>query len=164
MEVFRAGGIAFRAYHIVDEKVAPEQAREWIADANLVRLAGGPTLTQIANIRFYGLIEPLCERDGLTIGMSAGSINMARRVVYARDVREDVFETSVYEGIGLVEINIEPHLNEADEEHLADIREAARIAPILGLYDDAFVVVRNGRVAIHGTHEWFDERDNPDLV
>jgi dipeptidase E len=156
--MFREQGIVFGEAHIVDFECTSEQARAWIAEADLVWLAGGPTLTQIAHIRSYGLIDSLRQRDGLTVGMSAGSINMARRVVYARDVREEVMETAIYEGIGLVEVNIEPHLNEADEEHLADIREASCIAPIYGLHDDAFFVVRDGKIAKCGTYKLFDER------
>ena len=56
----------------------------------MIWLSGGPTLTQIRHIEEYRLIEPLREQDGVTIGMSAGSINMARQVVVAKDL-DDAF-------------------------------------------------------------------------
>lgn len=158
LRMFREKGIVFDQSCIIDCEIQPEQAAECIHRADVVWLAGGPTLKQIAHLREYGLIEALQRRDGMTIGMSAGSINMARRVVYARDVREDVYETAVYEGIGLVDFNIEPHLNEAGPDHLEDIRQAAQIAPIHGLHDDAFILELGGTMRIYGKYKLFDER------
>ena len=157
--MFREQGIVFGEAHIVDYECTPEQARTWIADSDVVWLAGGPTLTQIDHIREYGLIDSLRQRDGLTIGMSAGSINMADWVVFESKQSRGLTEIGMYEAIGLVEINIEPHINEADKKRLAQIRKFAQDGPILGLHDDAFVVERSGQIEIFGTYEWFGEHD-----
>ncbi|MBP7403221.1 MAG: Type 1 glutamine amidotransferase-like domain-containing protein [Clostridia bacterium] len=159
LALFREKGIVFDEVFIVDYGVSPAESAARIRSADVVWLAGGPTLTQMAHIREYGLGGALRSRDGLTIGMSAGSINMARRVVLARDVRDDVSETTVYEGIGLADIHVEPHWNEADAEHREDVRRAARIAPIHALHDDAFIVERDGAVEVFGTCEVLDERE-----
>jgi dipeptidase E len=80
----------------VDNEVSPEKAKESVETANVVWLSGGPTLAQMESIRRYGLIPALCARDGITIGMSAGAINMAKRVVLAKELSDDVPELSVY--------------------------------------------------------------------
>lgn len=159
LALLRMKGIAFDEVFIVDYGVSPAESSARIRSADVVWLAGGPTLTQIAHIREYDLGEALRGRDGITIGMSAGSINMARRVVLARDVNDGVTETTVYEGIGLTDVNVEPHWNEADAEHREDVRQAARITPIHALHDDAFIVERDGEMEVFGTYEVLDERE-----
>lgn len=158
LRMFEEQGIVFEQAHIVDYQITAAAAVEIIKAADLVWLAGGPTLTQIAQIKEYGLVDALQKRDGITIGMSAGSINMARRVVLARDISDNVPELSIHEGIGLIDFNIEPHLNEASEEHLADIEEAAKVAPIYGLYDDSFILEIDGNMKIYGDYELFEAK------
>ena len=92
----------------------------------MIWLSGGPTLTQIRHIEEYRLIEPLREQDGVTIVMRAGSINMARQVVVAKDLDDGIARLSQYEGISLVDFNIEPHFASVTEERMPDIREAAK--------------------------------------
>jgi len=153
LEYFQEKGITFSETHIVDFSISREIARELIDAADVVWLSGGDTLLQISQIREYGLVEPLRERSGVTIGMSAGSINMARRVVLAKDESDNIPELSVYDGIGLVDFNIEPHVNTAGPEHIEEIREASEIAPIIGLYDGSFILETEGRVQIFGKYD-----------
>lgn len=155
-EMFRKKGIIIEDSHIIDYTVTPQKSIELIDNADIVWLAGGPTLTQIAHIKEYGLIEALHNRNGITIGISAGSINMAKRVVLARDPNDHIPELSVYEGIGLVDFNIEPHLNEASDEHIEDIKQASKIAPIYGLFDNSFIVDMDGSIKIFGAYRLFD--------
>lgn len=157
LEYFQEKGIAFSETHIVDFSISREMAREWIKFASVVWLAGGDTLLQISHIKEYGLIEPLQARRGVTIGMSAGSINMARRVVLAKDESDNIPELSVYDGIGLVDVNIEPHVNTASPEHMEEIKEASCLAPIYGLYDGSFLMETNGKLEIFGRCDLFSD-------
>ncbi len=149
-QLFKEKGVSFSSYSIVDFQLSPEQARQEIASAEIVWLSGGDTLKQMAYLREYGLPSALRERDGVTIGMSAGSINMARRVVLAKDENDNIPELSVYEGIGLVDCNVEPHVNQASQEHWQEIMDASQIAPIHCLWDNAFLVERDGDLQIFG--------------
>lgn len=152
---FQHKAITFQNSYIVDFELLPEEAKKRIAEADVVWLSGGPTITQITHINDYGLVEALQNRSGITIGMSAGSINMAKQVVLARDINDNVPELSIYDGIGLVDVHIEPHLNEASEEHIRDIEEAALHAPIYGLYDESFIVDADGDITVFGDYKLF---------
>jgi len=148
-------GIAFESVIVVDNCITPEEAVYAIQTSNVVWLSGGPTLTQIEDINRYGLIPSLCERSGVTIGMSAGSINMAKRVVLAKDLSDGIPELSVYDGIGLVDINIEPHINSASDMHLSDVAAAAKVSPIIGLPDGSFILDVDGSSSIFGEHHLY---------
>ncbi len=152
---FAARGIVFESSTVVDDALSLEAADNAIRAAGIVWLSGGPTLKQIADIRLCHLLPALRERDGVTIGMSAGSINMARRVVVARDPDDDIPELSIYEGIGLTGLNIEPHINAANNAHLADVAAAGKVSPIIGLPDGSFIVDRGGEYRIFGPHRVF---------
>lgn len=160
LSMFQVYKIVFEKAYIIDYKITPDKAKALVKSADVVWLAGGDTLKQIAYIREYGIIPSLLERDGITIGMSAGSINMARHVVLAKDITDNVAELSLYDGIGLTDFNIEPHINEASVEHIADIEEAAKTAQIYGLYDESFIEAVDGKITIFGKCILFNGRNS----
>lgn len=59
---------------------------------------------------------------------------MAKKVVLAKDVDDNIPEISIYNGIGLVGINVEPHLDSASEEYMNQIYEASQHTAIYGTY------------------------------
>ncbi len=150
LRLFEEKGVSFSSCSVVDLQLSPSQARQEAASADVVWLSGGDTLKQMDYIRKYGLASVLRERNGLTIGMSAGSINMARRVVLARDKSDNIPELSVYDGIGLVDYNVEPHANQASPEHWEEIMEASQLAPIYCLWDHSFLLEQDGKLRVFG--------------
>lgn len=150
LNMFRDKGIVFTESQVIDYRITNEKAVRCIEETDVIWLSGGDTLKQIAYLKEYNLIPFLQRREGLTIGMSAGSINMAKRVVLAKDINDNIPELAIYDGIGLVDINIEPHLNSANEEHIEEIHEASQIAVIYGIYDNSFIKIVNDKMEIFG--------------
>lgn len=89
------------------------------------------------------------------MGLSAGAINCAKRVVLAKDESDNIPELSIYSGLGLVDINIEPHLDLTREKHLQEILEAAKHTEIIGLYDNSFIRVDGTEYQIFGPYHRF---------
>lgn len=156
LDMFRSFDIHFDNVYIIDYRVTMERAAILTEIADFVWISGGDTLKQISYIKEYQLIDVLRNRSGITMGMSAGSINMAKRVVLARDVEDNVPELSIYEGIGLVDINIEPHIDLDRTEHIEDIKVASKYNKIYGLYDESFITVVNDKVEIFGDYILFN--------
>ncbi|WP_461614398.1 Type 1 glutamine amidotransferase-like domain-containing protein [Clostridium sp. Marseille-QA1073] len=152
LSMFGNSGIVFNKVHIIDDRITREKALQYIGKADIVWIAGGDTLKQIAYLKEYNLIPALQNREGITIGMSAGSINMAKRVVLAKDIDDNVPKLSIYDGIGLVDINIEPHLDSASEDHMKDIYEASQYSAIYGICDNTFIKITNDTMDIYGTY------------
>jgi dipeptidase E len=88
--------------------------------------------------------------------MSAGSINMADEVVLPKDEEDNVPELSVYKGLGLVVVNIEPHLDFNRTKHIEDIKDASQTSPIYGIYDDSFILVNDDKVEVFGDYCLFE--------
>ncbi|MCM3034301.1 Type 1 glutamine amidotransferase-like domain-containing protein [Niallia sp. MER 6] len=150
LNMFRNKGILFNEFQVIDDRITEKKAKQCIENADIIWLSGGDTLKQIAYLKEYKLIPFLQSREGITIGMSAGSINMAKKVVLAKDIDDNIPALSIYDGIGIVDINIEPHLNAANEEHIKDIKEASQYATIYGLYDNSFIMIVDDKIKIFG--------------
>lgn len=152
LSMFRSNGILFNEVHIIDDRITQKKAVQYIEKADVVWLASGDTLKQIEYLKEYNLIPVLQSREKITIGMSAGSINMSKRVVLAKDVNDNIPELVIYDGIGLVDINIEPHLDSASEEHMKDVYEASQYTTIYGIYDNTFIKIVNDSMEIYGDY------------
>lgn len=152
ISMFEKNGILFNECYVIDNRTIFEKAAQYIEKADIIWISGGDTLKQINDLKAYNLISVLQNRDGMTIGMSAGSINMAKRVVLAKDVVDNIPALSIYSGIGLVDINIEPHLDITNEEHMIDIYEAAQHATIYGIEDNTFIKIVDGEIKIYGDY------------
>lgn len=152
VSMFKERGIVFDKVQVIDSRVSKDEAIHYLEKADIVWIAGGDTLKQISYIKEYGLIPYLQSRNGITIGMSAGSINMAKRVVLPKDIEDNIPELSIYDGIGLVDINIEPHLDTEREKHIEEIYEAAKYATIYGLFDNSFIKVVDDTIEFYGTY------------
>lgn len=156
LQLFQDKGIVFENTFVVDNEIDSTTAISLIKNADVVWLSGGNTLLQMEAIRNHGLIKVLQQRNGITIGLSAGAINMAKRVVLAKDIDDGIPELSIYDGIGLVDFNIEPHLNNATSEHMKDVEIAAKTAPIYGLHHEAFLEVGDDGMKVFGEYRLFE--------
>lgn len=159
LNMFASNGIIFDDSYIIDKRTTPKKAVQYIEKADIVWISGGDTLKQITYLKEYDIIPYLQGRDGITIGMSAGSINMAKRVVLSKDIDDNIPELSIYSGIGLVDINIEPHLDYASEEHMKEIYEASHYATIYGIYDNTFIKIVDNTIEVYGTYFKYENVD-----
>lgn len=73
---FKNIDITFKKAYLINDLVNPSQAKEYIDKSDVVFIMGGDTLEQIKNINKYNIIHNLQKRKGITIGISAGSINI----------------------------------------------------------------------------------------
>lgn len=153
---FRDISIRFNKINIIDCRIDKEESKEIVKNSDIVFLMGGDPKKEMDYINEYGLAEVLLEREGITIGVSAGSINMAKNVIY-RD--EDENKTIIrYKGIGLTDISIYPHLDFKNIDYLKEIFEVSKLQKITALPDESFIVIENGEVNYINEH--YDVDDN----
>lgn len=157
---FKNIGITFKEVYLINDLVTPLQAQEYINKSDIVFIMGGDTLLQMKNINKYNIISNLKNRYGITIGISAGSINMAEDVVLARDLDDNIPEHSFYKGVGLVNINIEPHFDLNNSKHNPDIIEISKDNKIICLPDESFIRIDNDNIDIIGDYYMYDKDGN----
>lgn len=116
---FAQAGMAFSGYHILDGFNA-DLAGVLVQDCDLLVLAGGHVPTQNRFFQEIGLRELLAGFDGVVLGISAGSMNMAE---HAYVQPEEPGESSpdfvrFRPGLGLTKVNIVPHYQKVKDNIL----------------------------------------------
>lgn len=149
MRLFETIGIKFKKVNLVDSSVSINDAKEMLNSSNIVFLMGGSPYLQMKGINKYGLKDKIKTID-LVIGVSAGSMNQSKRVVY----EDEDFDMKLYdyEGLGLVDFNIYPHLDFNNIELLKESFRISEIIPIICLPDDSFIRVIDSKIEYYGPH------------
>lgn len=140
INLFEDKNYKFNQVNIVDNRLSKKEMISNIKNSSIVFMLGGDTLNQISNINKYNLKEVIRDTK-IVIGMSAGSINMAKKVVLAKDPDDNIPELSIYEGVGITDINIEPHCEFTNHEHWLELEKASTISDIVVMNDDAYIIV-----------------------
>lgn len=140
-DMFAEWSMGFDCFAVIDERTPSDKAQRMLREADCVFLMGGNPTAQMQFIRERALAETLRSFGGVLLGVSAGSINMARRAL-------DVWESpKPYEGLGLTGITIKSHVNEGEEALLEKLRaiSAAERLPICAMEDEsAIFLTREG--------------------
>ena len=156
IDYFKNIDITFKETYLIDNNVSKDIAKNYIDKSDIIFIMGGDTLREIKDIKKYNLILNLVKRNGITIGVSAGSINMAKNVALAKDIDDNIYDHSFYKGIGLVDLNIEPHFDFNNLNHNKDIIEISSNNKIICLPNESFIRIENNDVEIIGDYYIFD--------
>lgn len=108
-DALKLSGIVFGNYYVVDDMSSEDEIRDRVLKSDLVFLSGGDTFTQMQYFKKINLREILSDYEGVIVGQSAGSINLAEDVYNSPECEEDLKRTSFFKGLGKTNINIEPH-------------------------------------------------------
>ncbi|MBP3840609.1 MAG: Type 1 glutamine amidotransferase-like domain-containing protein [Bacilli bacterium] len=106
-EALKLSDISFNEYLVLDNSTI-DDAEEYINKANMIFLSGGDTFVQNEFFNRINLKEKLLNYKGLIVGQSAGAINMAKDAFNSPEEMEES-EPIFFEGLGLTDINVEPH-------------------------------------------------------
>ena len=121
---FSLAGMAFSGYAVLDGSNV-DDADFLLENSDLVVFAGGHVPTQNAFFQEIGLREKLEGFDGVLMGISAGSMNLADMVyVQPEEVGEGVdpdFERFA-PGLGVTDVNILPHYQKVKDNILDGLR------------------------------------------
>lgn len=140
-------------------------AAVWVANADLIILAGGHVPTQNTYFRKIGLAALLQKRrldSCVVVGTSAGSMNCAR-VVYSHPELEGEAISPDYRrflpGLGLTEISIIPHFSELRDMRIDGLQAIEEIAlpdsmgrEFIAMSDGSYVLIRDLESCEHEIH------------
>lgn len=139
---FSLSGILFKKLIILDDR----NFLEWksiIENADVIFLAGGDTLTQMKMFNTNNLTEILKNFEGVIIGQSAGSINLADEAYCSPENEDELKNERYWKGLGLTNINIEPHYDREvefkDRFHEKILIEDSMIKPFIAIPDGSYI-------------------------
>lgn len=145
LNMFHEKNIYFKEEYVVDGRMTPQQAQSSVQEADVVWLSGGDTPKEYDDWHKYGLEQVIKNHKGVIIGMSAGSINLGKTAICT--VSSGHEKQEVYDGLGCVDISVEPHfIKEASDE----ILELSRNYKIYGLCDNSMIVCAGDKKEFYG--------------
>lgn len=152
---FQLSGITFSEYLILDGRTK-DQAKEYINRSNVIFLSGGDTYIENEFFQQLHLKELLKNFDGIIIGQSAGSINMAE-YTYNSPEEGEASEPIYFEGLGLSNLNIEPHFvldttgfDEMQMYQRKHLLEESKRRPIYALCDGSHIFEDDDSIIVYG--------------
>ena len=146
LDMFEEVGIHFEEAYVVDGRMRPDEAVKAVAEADVVWLSGGNTPTQFGYFQKYGLDKALREHDGVMIGMSAGTINMAKTAICTLSCGH--YKQEIYSGLGCVDVSVEPHF--VRDNVWDELLTLSEEYTIYGLCDDGLIVCTGETVEFYG--------------
>lgn len=147
---FKNIDITFNKAYLIDNRVAKDLAKDYILKSNIIFLMGGDAKKQIDSVKEYDLFEILKSKQGIILGVSAGSMNQSSRVVYKNDYNNYVIED--YEGLGYIDINIYPHLDFNNIDYLKEVFEVSNYTKTVALPNDSFIRIENNNIDFVGEY------------
>lgn len=145
---FEKIGVKFKCVNLIDVNISIKDAHEILKTSDVVFLMGGSPYLQMEGINKYGLKEYI-KNIPLVIGVSAGSMNQSKRVVYEDENNKKLYD---YEGLGLTNFNIYPHF---DFKNIELLKESFRVSEVICLDclpEDSFIKVNDGTIKYYGPH------------
>lgn len=145
---FEKIGVNFKCVNLIDVNISIKEAHEILKTSDIVFLMGGDPYLQMEGINKYGLKEYI-KNIPLVIGVSAGSMNQSKRVVYEDENNMKLYD---YEGLGLINFNIYPHY---DFKNIELLKESFRVSEVIALDclpEDSFIKVNDGHIKYYGPH------------
>ncbi|MBQ8902163.1 MAG: Type 1 glutamine amidotransferase-like domain-containing protein [Bacilli bacterium] len=150
IKFFKDININFKNVYLIDNRITKDAAQKYILESDVVFLMGGDPEKEMMSIKEYDLVDILRESCGLTIGVSAGSMNMASYVCYLDEEKGiDILE---YDGIGLTNLYIYPHLDLTNIDYIKEIFDVSKKKDLILLPDNSFIRIENGKEKIYGEH------------
>lgn len=154
---FKFSGFDFENHLILDRRTA-DLTKKYIESADLIFLSGGDTFVENTFFKDIKLKELLENYQGVIVGQSAGSINLASNVYNSpEDGNETDIKTIYFDGLGLSDINIEPHFElyteMFDENKLYQRRHIlneSNTRTIYALCDGAHIIETDRETIIYG--------------
>lgn len=134
----------FKNISIIDYRLTNRQSIDKIINADVLYLLGGNPFTQLEYIKSEKYNKLIKNFSGVIIGTSAGSMNLAKKAYCSKD--EDFSESVFYEGIGIVDITIDPHFEINNKIQISEITKNSHYKKIIGLPDTSGIRISDNNV------------------
>ncbi len=142
-----------KEFYMIDGRTPKEDGLKLLEKADIIYLQGGDPFIQKNYIRDNGYKDFLENYNGIILGLSAGSMNLGKKSFYSKD--DDYPKTIIYDGLGLIDITIDPHFDVSDKSRVKEALLYSKKMPIVGLPDYSMIKIENNKVTNVGVHYLF---------
>ena len=149
--LFENYNIPFARQYVIDNRTETSSAIRLIHEASCVFLMGGYPKLQLELMRNKKVDVAIRNADAVVLGLSAGSINMAKHSL-------DTKESSVpYDGLDLADITVKPHFEPDNLQVLSTLLQISMELPIYAMEDDSAIFVAGENISYTGQIHWVNK-------
>ena len=142
--MFKECDMSFSRYCVIDNRTDSSDAKRLIREASCIFLMGGHAVLQFRLMCDKGIVEEIRNSSAVILGVSAGSINMAKHSV-------DIYESlEPYDGLGLADITVKAHFDFENKELLQTLQQVSIKLPVCAMEDESAIFVKDGYAAYTG--------------
>ncbi len=140
-EMFVEQGITFEQHHVIDQRTEASRAQMLVEQADCIFLmGGGACLDQLNLMKEKGCYEALRESHAAILGVSAGSMNMAREVVDFHDSLE------AFSGLGFTNLTFSCHHDQEDTWRYEQTLKMSESRKVYAMEDMSAFFIKGGKV------------------
>lgn len=154
---FIPAGIIFDEYHLIDYRIAKEEAHILLKDASAIFLLGGKATLQRAFLDEYELPAAIKESGAFAImGVSAGAMNMSAKWISSKHInpnsaRHTSGETKIYDALGLDNFAMEAHFDPENEALVKnDLLPLSQKIDVYAACYESTIRVKNSSIKVFG--------------
>ena len=154
-EMFAEICMPFERHCVIDDRTEPFVAKELVEKADCIFLmGGGACIDQLDLIRRKDCLEALLDSQAAILGVSAGSMNMAKVTVDHHDSMEP------FEGLGFTDLTVICHCDPDDSWRWEQALRMSEDRVIYAMEDLSAFFLKDGRTDIVGTIWRVENREN----
>lgn len=157
---FKMSGFDFNKLILIDDRYNGNIEAD-INQADVVFLSGGHTPTEMAYFEKINLKDLLKDYQGVIIGLSAGSLNLAETVVCSPEYEEEIGNIYTWKGLGKTNINVEPHFTvmplDADFLLREELLKISLDYPLYALCDGSHIFDNGNEQVLYGEAYYIDK-------
>ncbi len=154
VKLFNDINIKFNSIYLIDNRIDSNKSKELIKKSDIIFLMGGDPKKEMDSIIEYDLVKDIKTKEGIIIGVSAGSMNQITNVIYKDEIDNNILIK--YKGLGFFNTNIYPHVDINNKEYLQEIFEVSKYGKILCLPNSSFIRIENNKADIIGEHYYIE--------
>lgn len=154
VKLFNDINIKFNSIYLIDNRIDSNKSKELIKKSDIIFLMGGDPKKEMDSIIEYDLVSDIKTKEGIIIGVSAGSMNQITNVIYKDEIENNILIK--YKGLGFFNTNIYPHVDINNKEYLQEIFEVSKYGKILCLPNSSFIRIENNKVDIIGEYYYIE--------
>ena len=152
-EMFAEKGMPFIKHCVIDERTEPSEAKELIEKASCIFLmGGGACMDQLELIRRKGCLSAIRDCHAVILGVSAGSMNMAKTTVDFHDSMEP------FEGLSFTDYTVSCHHDPADTWRYEQTLRMSEDRVVYAMADESAFFIKAGRIDVVGNVYLVEQR------
>lgn len=141
VNMFKNVNECFTDFALIDARREEDEIVNLIEQTDLLYLMPGDPYTQMEFLqKSPKYMQAIKKFQGTILGVSAGTMNMAKQAYYLKD--EDYNESRFYNGLGLTDVTVVPHFNN-QSDILDPIRDSFK-HEIYGLPEFSAIIIDAG--------------------